>query len=93
VVRQTLIRTAGARNMQLGARRPRDSAARSPPTCILRTPPFFVGVTAQTHLVVLMGFRVFPIIPIVQMEATHPRFGHVQILLPLNGLGKVHSPG
>ena len=80
---QTLARTARARNIQLGARRPRDSAAaaRSPPTCTLRAAPFFVGVTAQAHLVVLMGFRVFPIIPIVQPKATPPRFGHAHIVL------------
>jgi hypothetical protein len=29
-----------------------------------------------------MGFRVFPIIPIVQAKATLPRFGHAQILRP-----------
>jgi hypothetical protein len=32
-----------------------------------------------------MGFRVLPIIPIVQAKATLPRFGHTQIVLPRCG--------
>jgi hypothetical protein len=35
-----------------------------------------------------MGFRVLPDFAIEEAKATLPRFGHVQILLPLNGLGK-----
>jgi hypothetical protein len=45
------------------------------------TPSISVGVTAQAHLVVLMGFGVLPIIPIVQAKAAHPWFGHAQIVL------------
>jgi hypothetical protein len=35
------------------------------------TPSFPVRIAAQTHLVMLMGLRVLPIIPIVQAETGH----------------------
>jgi hypothetical protein len=35
-----------------------------------------------------MSFRVLPVFPIVKAKATLPRFGHEQIVLPLNGFGK-----
>ena len=46
------------------------------------TPSISVGVTAQTHLVVLMGFGVLPILPIVEAKAALPGLGHTQIMLP-----------
>src|SRR4029453_3892938 len=46
------------------------------------TPSISVGVTAQTHLVWLGGFRVLPIVPIGQAKTALPRFGHAQIVLP-----------
>ena len=57
------------------------SACTGPARARVSTRSFSIGVTAQTHLVPLMGFRVFPIIPIVQPKATLPRFGHAHIVL------------
>ena len=45
-------------------------------------PSLSVSTTAQTHLEVRVGFRVLLILPIVQEQATLPRFGHAHILLP-----------
>jgi hypothetical protein len=67
----------------------RSSAAttrQSGPTCFTSarysTPSFSVRITAQTHLVVLMGLRILPIIPTVEAKSTLPRLGHAQIVLP-----------
>ena len=45
-------------------------------------PSLSVSTTAQTHLEVRVGFRVLLILPIVQEQATLPRFGHAHIVLP-----------
>ena len=52
------------------------------------TTSFPIGITAQTHFVVLMGFRVLAIIPIVQAETALPRFGYAQIVHPAQRIGK-----
>ena len=39
-------------------------------------------------MIVLVSLGVLPIIPIVQAEATLPRFGHAQIVLPAETIGK-----
>jgi hypothetical protein len=53
------------------------------------TASFPIRITAQTDFVVLMGFRVLPIIPIVQAKPAFPRFGHAQIVHPAERLWKV----
>lgn len=60
--------------------------------CAGRSTSFFsICITAQTHLVVLMGFRVLPIIPVVQPKTALPRFGHAQIVLTGVRKGEVPS--
>ena len=78
-------RWGGAVLTKSGEHAAKDSAASAcsgPARARVSTRSFSIGVTAQTHLVVLMGFRVLPIIPIVQAKATLPRFGHTQSVLP-----------
>jgi hypothetical protein len=41
-----------------------------------------VSIAAQTHFVVLVGFRVLPVIPIVQAKTALPGLGHGKIVLP-----------
>jgi hypothetical protein len=73
---------------------PKDSAADAG-TCHTRrararvsTPSFFVSIAAQTHRVMLMGFRVLPIFPVVQAKTALPWFGHAQIVLPAQRIWK-----
>src|SRR5215204_1898695 len=47
---------------------------------------FSISVTAHAHFVVLMGFGVLPIVPIVQAKTALPWFGHAQIVLQAQAL-------
>src|SRR5215203_4648871 len=80
------------RNLRDPLRRPKESpaAAASHRTCCSRagcsTSFFSISVTAHAHFVVLMGFGVLPIVPIVQAKTALPWFGHAQIVLPAQAL-------
>ena len=51
--------------------------------------PFLsVGITAPTDLIVRVGFRVLPILPIVDAKTALPGFGHAQIVLPAQWVWK-----
>ena len=61
-------------------------------TCARYPAPLLsVSVTAQTYLVLLVGFRVLPIFPIVEAKKALPGFGHAEIVLPAQWVWEVRS--
>jgi len=52
------------------------------------TPFLSVSIAARTDVIVRVGFRVLPILPIVDAKTALPGFGHAQIVLPAQWVWK-----
>ena len=66
-----------------------DSGCASTRGCI---PSVFVGVTAQTDLVILVGLGVLAVFPVVQSDSALQRLGHTGILHAASCCSKVSYP-
>src|SRR5215208_4904170 len=47
-----------------------------------------ISITTHAHFVVLLGFRVLPIVPVVQAKTALPRLGHAHIVILAQARGE-----